>query len=707
MKRTVSCVLIALLCAVPLFARSRTDLNADWLFSVDPEQVGEKQGWQNHLPPHTDSVSIPHTWNLGEHDAFLGKAWYFKTFDVSPGPQDRHVRLHFGATFYSARLWINGVELGTHQGGYSAYSFDITPHLRRTNFLAVEIDNRIGATTIPGLAMRGAEDAWYDWWAYGGIVRDVWLILGGSIQVTRQQIRSQISPASTEIVDRIFLDSKLSKAKPISVRLTAFASDNQVVARELKSISMTPGTLEATITFQLTQPQLWNLDHPDLYRIVVQLATPDGAVLDEQNDTFGIRKIEIRDRHLLINGERVRLTGVARHEESVWEGLAETAGTMRHDYDDMKALDVTLTRPVHYPQNPFILDYADRHGILLVPEIPVWQFSEAQLKDPKVLALAKQQIREMIEESGNHPSIFAWSVCNESATATPGGIAYFRAMRDLIREIDPGRFVSYADDKLPELSRAQDSAANDADFLMMNQYFGSWHGREEDLSASLDKIDRMFPHKTVIISEFGLAGIFAKNPEEADSMRIRIIEQQMPELARRDWIAGAILWCYQDYKSRRNLRPGWSEGFVDHGLVDPYRQRKPSYYVWKEINAPAAIDARWNSESSNSAASFRVSVEPNTAHDLPFYPLHNYRLLWELCDERGTLLKSGEQQFAELTTTQTITASSGEHTGASILKLHVALLRPSGTVAVEKSVDLKPDTSGRPLLEDERAISGR
>src|SRR5437899_4439057 len=200
-----------------------------------------------------------------------------------------------------------------------------------------------------------------------------------------------------------------------------------------------------------------------------ELAAPDGTILDEHNVTFGIRTIEIRDRHLLINGERVRLTGVARHEESVWEGLAETPGTMRHDYDDMKALDVTLTRPVHYPQNPFILDYADRHGILLVPEIPVWQFSEAQLKNPSVLALAKQQIREMIEESGNHPTIFAWSVCNESATATPGAIAYFRAMRDLIREIDPDRLVSYADDKLPQLSRAQDSAASDADFLMMNQ----------------------------------------------------------------------------------------------------------------------------------------------------------------------------------------------------------------------------------------------
>jgi beta-glucuronidase len=707
MKRIVLYVLISLLFTAPLFAENRIDLNADWLLRVDPEQLGEKQGWQSHLPGNTESVTIPHTWNLGKHDGYLGKTWYFKTFDVPPGLEDRRVRLHFGATFYLARVWMNGLELGAHEGGYSAYSFDITSHLKRSNFLAVEIDNRISATTIPGLAMRGAEDAWYDWWDYGGIVRDVWLTLGGPIEVIRQQVHSHISPAGTQVIDRIFLESKLNKAKPLSIRLTALAPDNHIAARELKSISMTPGVLVTTVTLELSHPELWNLDYPNIYRIVVELVAPDGTVVDEHNDTFGIRRIEIHDRHLLINGERVRLTGVARHEESVWEGLAETPGTMRHDYDDMKALDVTLTRPVHYPQNPFILDYADRHGILLVPEIPVWQFSEAQLKDPRVLELAKQQIREMIEESGNHPSIFAWSVCNESATATPGGIAYFRAMRDLIREIDPDRMVSYADDKLPRLSRAQDSAANDADFLMMNQYFGSWHGREEELSASLDKIDRMFPDKMMIISEFGLAGIFAKNPEDADPMRVRIIEQQMPELARRDWIAGVILWCYQDYKSRRNLRPGWTEGFVDHGLVDAYRQRKPSYYVWKEINAPAALDARWSNQSPNESASFRVTVEPNTAHDLPFYPLHDYRLTWDLCDEHGTLLHSGEQQFPELTGTQTITATPGAHSGASMLKLHVALLRPSGTVAVEKSFDLKLDSSGRPLIENGRAISGR
>jgi len=203
---------------------------------------------------------------------------------------------------------------------------------------------------------------------------------------------------------------------------------------------------------------------------------------------------------------KLRLTGLARMKNRFRKGLAETPGMMRFRLRRMKSLQVTLTRPVHYPQNPFILDYADHHGIMLIPEIPVWQFSEAQMSNPEIIALAKKQMQEMIEQAGNHPSIFAWSVCNESATGTPGGVAYFRTMRDFVRKLDPDRFVSYADDNLPKLNRAEDSAANDAEFLMMNQYFGSWHGLESELSAALDKVDRMFPHKMVIISDLGWRG---------------------------------------------------------------------------------------------------------------------------------------------------------------------------------------------------------
>jgi len=121
----------------------------------------------------------------------------------------------------------------------------------------------------------------------------------------------------------------------------------------------------------------------------------------------------------------------------------------------------------------------------------------------------------------------------------------------------------------------------EADFLMMNQYFGSWHGPAAGLGPALDTIDRLYPDKMVIVSEMGYAGLFAGNSVEADRARIKVITEQLPVLAARDWIAGALLWCYQDYKSQRNLWPGETEGYVDHGLVDEARQRRPSYAVWQ------------------------------------------------------------------------------------------------------------------------------
>ena len=670
-----------------LLAATRVGLDRDWLFRTDPNHIGEISNWQNHAPGDAAAVNVPHTWNIGRQDGYLGQSWYFKTFSMPVHSPDLQVKLHFGATFYRARIWLNGVELGTHEGGYTAYSFDITRQLQSSNYLVVEIDNRIDEATIPGLAQRGDPKAWYDWWDYGGIVRDVWLTLGGPIEVSRQQIRSHLEAGEAVIEDQIILENNLKEKGEFSISVRILDPQNETAAQQKTTVAVDPGITPVTISTRVRHPELWGIDHPNLYEVQVQLIDTQDQVLDQHTDTFGIRTIEIRDRHLFLNGEQVRLTGVARHEDSVSEGLAETAGTMRYDYDDMKSLQVALTRPVHYPQNPFILEYADRHGILLIPEIPVWQFSEVQLTNPRVIALAKQQMREMIEESGNHPSIFAWSVCNESDTGTSGGIAYFRIMRDYIRQIDPTRFVTYADDKLPKLKRASDSAANDADFLMMNQYFGSWHGPESELSESLDRIGHLFSNKMVIISEFGLAGIFAKTPEDADPMRVDIIREQMPELARRDWIAGAILWCYQDYKSRRTLRPGWEEGWVEHGLVDEYRQRKPSYYAWKELNAPATMNARWEQTLASTPSRFTVTVTPNSIENLPYYPLYDYRVTWEVSDENGNLLGQGGQQFSDLRTAQVISGKIEPLPNVKMLKLHLTLLKPEGTVATETSVD--------------------
>jgi hypothetical protein len=159
----------------------------------------------------------------------------------------------------------------------------------------------------------------------------------------------------------------------------------------------------------------------------------------------------------------------------------------------------------------------------------------------------------------------------------------------------------------------------------------------------------------------------------------------MPELAKRDWIAGAILWCYQDYKSRRNLRLGMDRGYVDHGVVDEYRQRKPSYYVWKELNAPAAINVSWDGDKEV-PASFTATVNPNSPDRLPSYPLQDYQLSWEIYDG-SKVLSRGEHALRDLSTPQSVSGHVEGNSDTHKLKLHLSLVRPTGEIAAEKTIE--------------------
>ncbi len=682
-------------------AATRIDLNDNWRFRLDPKEEGQNQGWSKSIPSGTEVVQIPHTWNIGKHDDYEGVAWYFREIEVPKALLGQHLEVHFGATFYRSRVWLNGVELGEHEGGHTAYFFDITRQARASNYLAIAIDNRPGLTTIPAWAMNlaGGGNIWADWWHYGGIVRDVWLTANEDVLIRRQQIRSHVQGDDADVSSRVYLENAGPRAERVRVTATALAPDGSSAGTETQIVNLRPGKTDVALTLKLAKPILWRIDQPNVYQMQVEASDEHGRRLDASTDTFGIRTIEIRDRHLLVNGDRVRLSGITRHEESPWEGLAETRGTMLHDYADMKSVHVTLTRPVHYPQNPYIFEFADHNGMLLIPEIPIWQVSKKQFADPKLLKLAKQMMREVIEQDGNHPSIFAWSVCNESATATPEGRQYFREMKALIRELDPERFVTFADQDLPHIEKAEDDAANDADFLMMNQYFGTWAGPAERLPEVLDKVDRLFPKKMVVISEFGAAGVFAKTPVEADRLRVDIIRSQMAQFEKRDWIAGAILWCYQDYKSHRNLAPGVTEGYVDMGIVDENYQRRPSYFVWKELNSAARIEAKFTGDWYGVRNGFSATIRQRSSGELPSYPLRGYRVHWELRDQDNTLVASGDRDLPNLERPEVVEGNWEAKSSLTSLKLAIRLISPAGLVAAEKDVDWMLPASGGQTIQ--------
>jgi beta-glucuronidase len=683
-------------------ASLHVDLNGDWQFRIDPGKQGEARGWMRQLPDGTETVRVPHTWNIGKYDDFEGTAWYFRSFEVPEELRTKHVEIHFGATFYKSRVWLNGSKIGGHEGGHTEYFFDVTAHLKSLNFLAVEINNQPTTQTIPGWAMKLVSDRnlWYDWWHYGGVVRDAWLTVTGDAFIRRQQIRPQVEGTSAIVSDTVFLENHAAKPLPLKLLLKAWPPDGgpaRVTAEQ--SLTLPPGSQSRALALRIDSVKLWDFDHPNVYRAEVILQDARGNPLDSLSDNFGARSVEIRDRHLLLNGEPVRLTGMARHEESPGEGLAETRGTMKYDWDDMKNLQMTLTRPVHYPQHPYILDYADRNGILLIPEIPMWQFSGEQMSDPKVVALAQQMMREMVEQDFNHPSIFAWSVCNESATDTPGGRSYFKTMYAFLKSLDPDRYVTYADDRIAFVENPGDNSASAADFIMWNEYFGAWHGPTSLLPAVFERIKHNYPNKMVIISEFGTPGVFASDSAAADKLRVQVFRDQMEQIGKQDWIAGALMWCYQDYKSHRNLWPGLTEGIVDHGVVDENRQRRPSYQVWQSLNSPAHLQMKWNFNPESRPAGFTVTISRRDPDEIPSYALRGYRVSWALRDRDNNKLAGGERDLPEIGGPQTLDAKWPVPTSSS-LHLTLRLFRPTGFVAGEQTLDWWEPRSGGFYIDD-------
>jgi beta-glucuronidase len=668
---------------VPAAAGTRIDLGGPWQFRTDEDGSGGRRGWAGVVPSPVESVDVPHTWGLGPHAEHEGIAWYWKRVSVPPALRGRRLELHFGATFYRARVFVNGALVGEHEGGHTAWFLEVTRAMGAGGLVAVEIDNRPGLATIPGWAMKLKDggNVWYDWWHYGGIVRDVTLVAQERVAIRRQELRPRLASGRATVATRVFLE-RFAPGERLALDARVLDPAGREVARTGEAVPGAVGPLPVSLEVEVPEPKLWHFDHPNLYRLAVEVQDASGALLDRLEESFGLRTVEIRDRGLWLNGERVRLTGITRHEESPQEGLAETRGTMKADWDDLKSLHVTLTRPVHYPQHPYVLDYADRNGVLLVPEIPMWQFSEEQMKDPAVLALAKRMMQEMIEQAGNHPSVFAWSVCNESATSTPGGRAYVKAMVEHVKALDPGRYVSYADDGLPWIADASENANQYTDFIMMNQYFGSWAGPAHGLAPALERVGALFPGKMVLISEFGLAGPFAPDTAEADRLRVAVLEEQLDEFERHDFVAGAIFWCYQDYKSHRNLWPGLTTGWVEMGLVDESRQRLPSYHAWKERTSPARLSVEWARGRGGRPTGFRVSVERRPPAQMPSYELRGYRLEWEARDHDGTRLAGESKDLPDVGPPARV-EGSWPATVSREVRLSVRVLRPTGFVAAE------------------------
>ena len=599
-------------------------LCGEWSFCTDPQDTGTKQNWfaADFVSSDWHNVTVPHTWQAQPHFAdYRGVAWYRRSFDVPERWTGSVVRIEFEAVFHTATIWVNGQLAGEHaRKGFTAFATDVSHLLRleAPNLLVVRVDNSFNEHMLP----RGrSSDFPHD----GGIFRPVQLLV--TPQTFVEQLHVEALPDSTTGDAKLAITSHCRNTSSkswhghISIRVVDESTGLEVLAQPNAQGLLIPlrSAHSVTISATLIKPKLWHFDHPHLYRLEFLISGDRGS--HSCGTTFGVRTFEVRDGALHLNGECVRLMGVERMGGSNPEFcMAEPESWISHDHDDMKCLNCVLTR-VHWPQDRRVLDYCDRHGILLQSEIPAWGWESfkgmATEPDADVLENAFEQMREMIARDRNHPSIVVWGVANEIGGQLPAAYQFAKRMLAEGKRLDPHRLCSYASNSLQETPERD--VAGLMDVVEMNEYVGTWSpGNLETIGKYLDAVHAAFPGKPVVISEYGYSAYLPERPED-DSRRIDILRSHDAVFRSKDFVAGAIFFSYNDYRSQAGFDGVGALQQTIHGVVDVFGRRKPSSEVLREESSPVLFLS-----VENQLDTFRVLVK--TRSDLPSYTLRRYSL---------------------------------------------------------------------------------
>ena len=598
-------------------------LCGEWWFRIDPDDSGTTNKWHETIAPGRDwrVVDVPHTWQVETAlTGYRGVGWYWRPVDVPWNWQDRAIRVEFEAVFHTASVWINGQLAGEHvRKGYTAFTLDIAHLLRwgKANSIAVRVDSAFNQHMLP----RGNSS---DWAHDGGIFRPVQLLITPKVFIDRVDIDAEPDLASGDgkmTIKAIIRNTNVASWNGKgSFRVSEEEGPVFIFESPPRACSIKANTLEE-LSIQATLPQakLWHFDHPNLYRI--EFSISGQSYTHRFTTNFGFRKFDIKNGAFYLNGEPVRLMGVERMAGSNPAfGMAEPTEAITRDHDDMKRLNCIFTR-VHWPQDKRVLDYCDHHGILMQTEVPAWGWAtfEGMVAEPAadILENGLEQLREMIARDRNHPSVVIWGLCNEVAGQSPPAYQFAKRMLEEAKQLDPGRPCSYASNSLG--TTPQRDVAGLMDIIETNEYYGTWApGTATDAAHHFDELHAAFPSKPIVVSEYGYCACTPDRPE-GDAERIEILRSHDVAIRSKDFIGGAIFFCYNDYRTHVGDRGIGAFQQRVHGVVDIYGKPKPSYEILRRESSPIELIT-----VEREANIFRAQIR--TRRQLPMYTLRGYTL---------------------------------------------------------------------------------
>jgi beta-glucuronidase len=564
-----------------------TLLDGTWLFRRDTGDVGLRQRWQrSRSVAGWAPVSVPSAWNAGDPSPASfrgGVGWYRKDFTLPSADPGLDWSVRFDSVNYRARVWLNGRPVGANTGAFLPFELPLRG-LSRTgvNRLVVRVDSRRKPTDFPPSTGGG-------WWNWSGILRDVHLqkidTLAFQDVLVRPVPRSRGSVAVVQV--RVDLANVSGKAQRASVSGRFGGRRFTLKARTLKAGKA--GVLSGSL--RIGHPLLWSPQHPNLYPVRLTVRAGGRAVGGYVLHS-GVRSIKVVKGRLLLNGQPMSFRGVGLHEEVKGKGFALDDADRLRLIAEAKAIGATVLR-VHYPYSEGIHELADRLGLLIWSEIPVYQVHTKYMDDPAVRASALEQLRRDIVANQNHPSVMLWSIANElSAYPDPGQRAYIADAVRLAHSLDPTRPVGLAVAGYPA-ALCRSTAYAPLDVLGLNDYFGWYAGPSgqifdrANLSGYLDAARRCYRDKALVVSEFGAEANRTGPIEEKGTYSFQqdFVDYQLGVFATKPWLSGAIYWALQDFWVKPNWRggdPRPSPPLFQKGLVTQDWVRKPA---WLDVHA--------------------------------------------------------------------------------------------------------------------------
>lgn len=564
--------------------RNFVSLNGKWKYVLDPYQTGGMGGmpvYKNYIPTDkSDRVEygfdtgktlwVPGSWNTQHPELtyFEGNIWYRKTFDKDDLSEDKRYFIHIGAANYKTTVTFNGEILGKHEGGFTPFSYEVTDFIKeKDNFLIVGVDNTRAADNIPSKVA--------DWFNHGGIIRDVKLIETPSTFINNYYVSldpSTLNKRTKRIKGTLNLSGKLTSG-------TA-----QFIIPELNVNQEIVLNAEGSKDFDVNAKgiELWSPKHPKLYNVTLV------AGKDTISDEIGFRTIETRGKQIVLNGEPIFLKGICLHDENP---LRKDRSNAIEDAELVlgwaQELGCNFIRLAHYPHQENIVRLADKLGILLWEELPLYW--GIQWDNPEVLEKAKKQYAEMIDRDYNRASTVIWSIANETASI-PDRNNFLGELADYIRSIDDTRLLSAAIKKDQELDGHPDSVYtyNDPlieklDIISINEYLGWYGGAPEE---TRDKSFEFGFDKPVIVSEFGggaLQGFYAdKRTRWSEEFQEYLYKESLSMFDKIDGLSGMAPWILVDFMSPLRQLPEIQDGWNRKGLISEKGQKKKAFFVLRD-----------------------------------------------------------------------------------------------------------------------------